>query len=172
VTVRDPDPFYSHLLKSSTSQTDLNVRAGVLLYGDKFYFGVSYFPLVYTVLDASELAMTQAFYRGSAQAGIALALNPDVTLKPSVLALLQMDKKVSIDYSVKAYFRQNIWMGVTYRDIQSGVAIVGWNFNDRLSAAYSYEMSLGELKQFNDGSHELVLGLRLHNIRKYSQYTW
>ncbi|HET7178929.1 MAG TPA: PorP/SprF family type IX secretion system membrane protein, partial [Chryseosolibacter sp.] len=157
---------------SSTSQTDLNVRAGILLYGQKFYLGLSYFPLVYTVLDASELAMTQAFYRGSVQAGIAFPLNADVMLKPAIMALLQMDNAVAIDYSVKAFFKQNIWLGVTYRDIQSGVAIIGWNFNDRLSAAYSYEMSLGELKQFNDGSHELVLALRLHNIRKYSQYTW
>lgn len=172
VTVRDPDPFYSHLLNSSTSQTDLNVRAGILLYGQKFYLGLSYFPLVYTVLDASELAMTQAFYRGSVQAGIAFPLNADVMLKPAIIALLQMDNAVAIDYSVKAFFKQNIWLGVTYRDIQSGVAIIGWNFNDRLSAAYSYEMSLGEFKQFNDGSHELVLALRLHNIRKYSQYTW
>lgn len=172
VTVRDPDPFYNHLLNSSTSQTDLNVRAGILLYGEKFYVGLSYFPLVYTVLDASDLAMTQAFYRGSVQAGIALPVNADVTLKPAILALVQMNNDVAIDYSVKAFFRQNIWLGLTYRDIRSGVAVLGWNFSDRLSAAYSYEMSLGEFKQFNDGSHELVLALRLHNIRKYAQYTW
>jgi type IX secretion system PorP/SprF family membrane protein len=172
VTVRDPDEFYNHLLSSSTSQTDLNIRAGVLLYSDKFYLGLSYFPLVYTPLQSSELAMTEPFYRASLQAGISFPMNVDVTLKPSVLVLAQMNNKLVIDYSVKAFFKENIWLGVTYRDIKSGVAIIGWNFNDRLSAAYSYEMSLGEFKQFNDGSHELVLALRLHNIRKHSQYTW
>ncbi len=172
VTVRDPDQFYNHLLSSSTSQTDLNIRVGAVLYSDKFYLGASYFPVLYTVLEASELAMTEPFYRGSVQAGISLPLNVDVTLKPGILALVQMNNDLVIDYNVKAFFKENIWLGLTYRDIESGVAILGWNFNEKLSASYSYEMSLGEFKQFNDGSHELVLALRLHNIRKHAQYTW
>ena len=172
VTVRDPDQFYNHLLSSSTSQTDLNVRAGILLYAPNYYFGITYLPLLYTALEASELAMTEPFYQGSAQAGVSLPLNADVILKPSVLALIQMNNEVIIDYSVKAFFKENIWLGLTYRDIQSGVTMLGWNFDERLSASYCYEMSLGEFKQFNDGSHELVVALRLNNFKKYSQYTW
>lgn len=172
VTVRDPDQFYNHLLGSSTAQTDLNLRAGVLLYGERYYVGISYLPLFYTVLEAAELTMTQPFYRGTLQAGVSLPLSADVTLKPSVLALVQMDNAVTLDYHVKAFFKENIWLGLTYRDIQSGMALIGWNFDEKLSASYSYEMSLGEFKQFNDGSHELVLALRLNNFKKYSQYTW
>lgn len=172
VTVRDPDEFYNHLLNSSTSQTDLNVRAGVLLYAENYYVGISYFPLLYTPLESSALDMTQAFYRGSVQVGVSFPVNPDVTLKPSILALMKMDNKFTTDYNVKAFFREHIWLGITYRDIKSGVGIIGWNFDEKISASYSYEMSLGEFKQFNDGSHELVLALRINNFRKYSQYTW
>lgn len=173
VTVRDAaDPLYNHLLGSSTSQTDMNLRAGILLYSENYYLGATYLPVLYSVLEASDLAMTEPFYLGSIQAGVALHLNPDVILKPSILALVQMNKDFVIDYNAKAFFRENIWLGLTYRDIKSGVAIVGWNFDERLSASYSYEMSLGEFKQFNDGSHELVLSMRLNNFRKYSQYTW
>lgn len=172
VTVRDPDEFYDHLLAGSTSQTDLNVRAGILLYGPAFYLGVSYFPLLYTPLAASDLEMTQPFYRGSIQAGVSLPMSAEVTVKPGVLALVKMDNELVIDYNVKAYFRDNIWLGLSYRDVRSGVALIGWNFDERLSASYSYEMSLGEFRQFNDGSHELVLSLRLNNFRKYPQYTW
>src|SRR5688572_15969945 len=74
VTVRDPDEFYNHLLSSSTSQTDLNLRAGVLLYAENYYIGITYLPLLYKVLEASELAMTQPFYRGSVQAGVSLQI--------------------------------------------------------------------------------------------------
>lgn len=172
VSVRDPDQFYDHLLNSSTAQTDLDVRAGVLLYSQNYYVGVSYLPLLHTALQTSDLAMAQPFYRGSLQAGVSFPINADVTLKPSIIALLQMSDDVTIDYNVKAFFRQNIWLGLGYRDIKSGLAIIGWNFNERLSASYSYEMSLGEFKQFNDGSHELVVALRFNNFRKYSQYTW
>lgn len=172
VTVRDPDQFYNHLLGSSTAQTDLNVRAGVLLYGERYYVGITYLPLLYTVLEAAELSMTQPVYLGTLQAGVSLPLNAEVTLKPSVLALVQVDHGLLLDYHVKAYFKENIWLGLTYRDIRSGMALIGWNFDERLSASYSYEMSLGEFRQFNDGSHELVLALRLNNFKKFSQYTW
>jgi type IX secretion system PorP/SprF family membrane protein len=173
VTVRDSsDPFYNHLLGSSTAQTDLNLRLGVVLYAPDYYFGLTYFPVLYTVLEASALAMAQAFYRGSIQAGVSLPVNAEVTLKPSILALVQMDNSLIIDYHAKAFFKQNVWLGLTYRDIKSGVAILGWNFNEKLSASYSYEMSLGPFKQFNDGSHELVLSMHLNNFKKYAQYIW
>ncbi len=172
VTVRDPDEFYNHLLNSSTSQTDLNIRAGILLYSQNYYVGLSYFPLLYTVIQSSELAMSQPFYRGSVQAGISFPLNADVTLKPSIMALVQMNNDLVMDFNVKAFIKENIWLGLTYRDIKSGVAILGFNLNEKVGASYSYEMSLGKFKQFNDGSHELVLALRFNNFKKYNQYTW
>lgn len=172
ISLLDPDDFYNHLLNSSTSQTDLNLRAGILLYSPEFYIGLSYFPLLYTVIESSELAMTQPFYRGSLQAGVSFPVNADVTLKPSIVTLIQMNNDLNVDYNVKAFFKENIWLGMTYRDIESGVAILGWTFNEKLSASYSYEMSLGQFKQFNDGSHEIVLALRFNNFRKYQQYTW
>lgn len=172
VTVRVPDEFYNHLLKSATSQIDLNIRAGILLYAQNYYVGLSYFPLLYTVIQSSELAMSQPFYRGSVQAGISFPLDADVTLKPSIMALVQMNNELVMDFNVKTFIKENIWLGLTYRDIKSGVAILGFNFNEKLAASYSYEMSLGEFKQFNDGSHELVLALRFNNFKKYNQYTW
>lgn len=172
VTVRDPDAFYNYLLKSSSAQTDLNIRAGILLYSQNYYVGLSYFPLIYSVIQSSGLAMSQPFYRGSVQAGISFPLNADITLKPSIMALVQMNNDLVMDFNVKAFIKDNIYLGLSYRDIKSGVAILGFNLNEKLGASYSYEMSLGEFKQFNDGSHELVLALRFNNFKKYTQYTW
>lgn len=172
VSVRDPDAFYNYLLTGSTSQTDFNLRTGILIYSQNYYIGLSYFPLLYKAIRSSDLAMAEPFYRGSVQAGVAIPLNPDFTLKPGIMALIQMNNDIVMDFNVKGYFKQNIWFGLTYRDIKSGVAMVGFSLNEKLSAAYSYEMSLGEFKQFNDGSHELVLAFRFNNFRKFNQYTW
>jgi type IX secretion system PorP/SprF family membrane protein len=172
VTVRDPDEYYNYLLRSSTSQTDLNVRAGILLYKERFYFGVSYLPLVNIALQASDLAMEEPFYRGSVQAGFALPLNTEVTLKPSVLALLQMNNRFMVDYGVKAYIQNKVWFGLTYRDIKSGVAMLGFNLNDTFTASYSFELSVGDFRKFDDGSHELVLAARLNNLKRFTQFIW
>jgi type IX secretion system PorP/SprF family membrane protein len=172
VDVRDPDPFYDYLLRSSTTQTDLNLRTGAVLYSERFYLGFSYLPLVNIALQASDLAMEESFYRGSLQAGYAFSVAEGVMLKPSVIGLLQMNNQVALDYNVKAYFQNKLWMGLTYRDIKSGVALFGFNINDTFTASYSFELSLGDFRKFDDGSHELVLAARLRNLKRYSQYIW
>lgn len=172
IALREPDAFYDHLLTSSTSQTDLNIRAGVVLYAEKFYLGASYLPLVYTVLQSSELAMDEPFYRATFQGGVAFSVNPDLTLKPGIMALLPVNRGPAIDYGVKAYIQDKIWLGFTYRDIKSGIAMFGFNFNKIFTASYSYEMSLGDFREFNDGSHELVLAARFRNVKKFNSYLW
>lgn len=172
VDVRDPDPFYDYLLKSSTTQTDLNVRTGALLYGERFYLGFSYLPLVNIAFQASDLAMEEPFYRGSFQVGYSFPVADGVNVKPSVIGLLQMTNQFVIDYNVKAYFQNKLWMGLTYRDIESGVALIGFNINETFIASYSFELSLGDFRKFDDGSHELVLAARLKNLKRYSQYLW
>lgn len=172
VSVRDPDEYYDHLLRGSTSQTDINLRAGALFYMENFYFGVSYFPLMNISLESSDLAMEESFYKGSAQIGLAIPLNSDVTLKPSVLAILQTNNALVVDYSAKAYIQNKVCVGLTYRDIKSGVALLGFNINNTFTVTYSLELSVGEFRKFDDGSHELVLAARLNNLRRFTQYIW
>jgi type IX secretion system PorP/SprF family membrane protein len=174
ISVRDPehDPYYQQLLTTGASRADLSLRAGLLLYSKSFYFGLSYLPLYQTSLQNPGGLSENTFYRGSAQFGFSLAVSPSFYLKPSVLALIQMNNSVNIDYSVKAYIGDRVWAGLSYRDIQAGVGMAGFNINDTFTVSYSYEMSLGKFKTFNDGSHELVLAVRLNNFRRQPSYTW
>lgn len=172
VSVRDPDPFYDHLLRSAGSQTDLNVRVGALIYSERFYLGVSYFPLVNMALQASDLAMEETFFRGSVQLGYSFPLAAGVFLKPSVIGMAQMNNDWVFDYSVKAFVQEKVWFGLTYRDIESGVAMLGFNINERFSLSYSFELSTGDFRRFDDGTHELVLIARLNNLKRFTQYLW
>ena len=104
--------------------------------------------------------------------GYSFPLTPALTFKPSLLALWQMDNKFSIDYNVKMYIEQKLWFGVTYRDTKNLVGLMGFNLNELLGASYSYEISTGGMQQFSDGSHELVLAVRLNNFKRLSPVTW
>lgn len=174
VSVRDPDndAYYNHLLNSSTSQTDLNLRAGLLFYNQDFYFGFSYLPLFYKAIQSTELAMDEAFYKATIQTGYAFQVNPQLAIKPSLLALIQLDNSVAVDASVKAYVQNKVWGGFTYRSVKSGVGMVGFSINDMFNVSYSFETAFGEFQQFSGSSHELILGLRLNNLKKQTQYTW
>jgi type IX secretion system PorP/SprF family membrane protein len=168
----DADPFYEYLLNGSSKQTNLSVRGGMLLYGQNFYVGVSYLPITTHVLKRSDVNFSSSYYRATGQFGLALPAGPDLVLKPSVVAIMQMDNSFLIDYSVKADIRERAWVGLTYRDIKAAVLQVGFDFTPVIGAGYSYEMSVGEFKQFNDGSHDLVLSLRINNFKSQRQYTW
>jgi type IX secretion system PorP/SprF family membrane protein len=174
ITVQDPnDEYYNRLLNSGSSQTILSARAGVLLYSNSFYFGASYLPVWSTILQSSAEDQTQEeFYKASAQFGISIALTPEFILKPSAVALLQLDDQLQIDYSLKAFIRERLWIGATYRDIESVIPMAGFMINDLLSASYSYELSTSGFKQFSDASHELVISFRINNFKKLKQYTW
>ena len=167
-----PDPFVEHLISSGSSHTDVSLRGGLLLYSRNFYFGFSYLPIMTQVIQNSDVAFSDAFYRGTVQLGAAFDLGPGVVLKPSVWGLLQMDNKVTIDYGVKAYIQDKLWLGVTYRDVKSSVALIGFNVNQLFGAAYSYEMSMGGMKKFNDGSHELVLSFKFNNFKRQGSAIW
>lgn len=173
VTLYDSnDGYYQQLVANGTTKTELNIRAGVLLYSQNFYVGFSYFPILQSTLQAANVALEKPFYQGSVQAGFSVDLGPAVQIKPSVIGLVQVDNKLVMDYTIKAFIQNKIWTGFSYRDIQSGVFLLGFNVNEVFAAAYSYEMSLGTFKQFNDGSHELVLSLKLNNFKKMNPYTW
>lgn len=168
----DPDPFYENLLKGSTNHTEVGLRAGILFYSQNFYFGASYFPVWNTTIKSSDLDFKDPFYRGSVQAGVSLPVNAELSIKPSIVALLQMNDEILIDYNVKAFLEKKVWFGLTYRDIQSGIVSAGLMINDKFAASYSYEFSMSKIKQFSGGSHELVLSVRLNNFKRQSQQTW
>jgi len=168
----DPDPFYDNLMKSGSSHTDLNIRAGLLLYTPRFYMGFSYFPVWNTDIQASDLNYQYTYYKGSLQAGLSFALPNDVTVKPSAIAVLTRNNDLLVDYNVKLYLQQKLWLGATYRDIQSGVASAGLTINERFAASYSYEFPTGPIRKFAGSSHELVLALRLNNFRHDAQQMW
>ena len=85
---------------------------------------------------------------------------------------MQMNNEFVIDYNVKAFIQDKVWLGLSYRDIKSGVVILGFNLNETFTASYSFELSVGDFKKFDDGSHELVLSARLRNLKRYAQYIW
>lgn len=155
-----------------SSYTMLSGRAGLLLYSNSFYLGVAYLPLASVMLQQASGYEQYDAYLGSAQAGVSLPLTPEFILKPSVMALLYQDGGLQLDYSVKAFIRERLWMGVSYRDVESVVPMVGFSLSNAFSVSYAYEILTGDLKQFGDSSHELVLSLRFNNFKKLKQYTW
>ena len=167
-------------LQAGSSFTNLNLRAGFLVYSNNFYVGFCYLPVVNKSLNNPNTGLNDletsigspSTYRASMQAGYSFPLSATMDLKPSVLALMQMDNTFVIDYNVKLYIQEKIWFGLTYRDVKSMIGVFGFNLNEKLGASYSYELQANDSRQFLGGSHELVLSVRLNNFKRQKQQTW
>jgi type IX secretion system PorP/SprF family membrane protein len=173
ITVADNnDPYYNQLASTGANTTTLNGRVGVLLYSQAFYIGFSYLTAWNSVLQSADVSEEKPVYQGTAQAGVTLRVTPDFVLRPSVLALLPVDGDIQLDYNLKAYIQDKLWIGASYRATESLVAMGGFQINDALGVSYAYETSLNGFKQFSDGSHELVLGIRLNNFKRQRPFVW
>jgi type IX secretion system PorP/SprF family membrane protein len=166
-----PDPVYEKVMAGGANATEVWTRAGFLVYSDKFYVGGTYYPYN-TTLKTSDIAFNTPYYQAGFQAGVALPLNEDFEVRPTVWALMQSSGAWSIDYNAKFYMEDKVWFGLTYRDVSSGAVSGGFNVSEAFSASYSFEFPLGKLRTFSGSTHELVMAFRLKNFRHVNQRVW
>ena len=168
----DPDSYYEKLLSNGANRVDINIRAGMLLYAPHFYFGFSYLPIWSHPIQSAEENISSSFYRGTIQAGAAFPISQAFNLKPSIFGVWQMNNELLIDYSLKVYYDERVWLGFAYRSTSSGVGLIGLDLSKLLAVTYSYEVPTNAFQQFSNGSHELLLAIRLNNFRGYNSYMW
>ena len=86
-------------------------------------------------------------------------------------------------FSALLKYNDNIFVGGSFRgynsDSRDAVALIfGFNLSEKITVAYSYDLSLSNLSTVNDGSHEITLNYNLGktvnkqffdlNLNKYS----
>lgn len=169
IELSDPDQLIDGA--HGSSYTNINIRSGLLLYSPKFYVHAAYLQL-YSDTKTGELTEIGYRYKATAGAGMRFAVSPLVEIRPSLLAVVDEFDNIDMDYSLKMYYEDKAWGGLSYRDNGFAALILGFEFNPLVGVSYSYEISTGGLQGFNNGSNEIVVGLKLANYRKVNPYTW
>lgn len=171
IVTRDPDRYVDYLKTQSGSNTTASVNAGLLIYSSRFYVHGSFVQAWRKVLTET---LTDQGYNIIATAGVGFNFNVSdkLKVKPSVTVLLDDYNDMINDYAAKLYFGDQIMVGAAYRDSGFAIASFGYEFNSVLGAGYSYEIATGKLKGFSSGSHEIVLGIKLGNLKKVTPVIW
>jgi type IX secretion system PorP/SprF family membrane protein len=142
-----------------------NVGAGAYLYTDRFYLGVSvptiisYDPsksLSVNVSSGDVVPQQVRHYFGTA--GVALELNPDVVLKPSVLVKYVQNAPLEADFNLNVLLGRILWIGGSYRTEDSFVGLVEVQLSRQLRIGYSYDFTTTDVKNYSSGSHEIMIG--------------
>lgn len=172
--VRNPnDDLYRAMINGNINQTYFDLNGGVALYGKSFYVGYSATQLVMARTSSSdELADPTTYINHYAMVGYQLNLSRQVKLQPSILVRYDKLQEARFDANLKLRFDDLIWAGVSYRNKEAFAGMFGLVVNKDVTLGYAYEQNTGEFNVHNNGTHEVVLGLRLGNRTRKTPYFW
>ncbi len=137
--------------------------AGVYLYADNWYFGVSSPTFIqrdrYNEWDEASINNAVHWY---AIAGYVFNVGENVKLKPALLAKVVKGAPFTIDVSLNTLIKEQFTVGAAYRYNDAASLLLGYTFRKSFFIGYSYDINLSRLRNYNSGSHDIILKYNLY----------
>ncbi|MBL7950086.1 MAG: type IX secretion system membrane protein PorP/SprF [Flavobacteriales bacterium] len=136
---------------------------GMYWYDGRSYAGLS-IPTIYAAdgkismnaNGAIDKYFTQHYYL---HAGKVFQLNESFDLKPSTMIKFTPAAPVEADVNCNVLYRDRVWLGLGYRTGDALVGMVEYQINAMLRIGYAYDMTTSKLRDYTNGSHEVMLGM-------------
>jgi type IX secretion system PorP/SprF family membrane protein len=165
LTPKDPTDIYIQGVVSTSYVPDAAV--GAYLYGDQFYAGISAFQLLNNKIkifdDNTGLnrLKSHVYFTG----GFHFDLDRDWSLEPSAIVMVSAPRQIKFEVSTKLEWIEMLWLGLGYRYHEAITVLAGYNYNDKFYFGYAYDIGITELRKYNMGSHEIMIGYRFNDIK-------
>lgn len=155
--MEDTDPL---LKNGSQGVSTPNYSAGVMLQYKGLYVGFSVPQIFHTNINYSENnaenTLTRHYY---AMAGYRMPINSVFSIEPSVLVKNVEAAPLQYDATLRIFYKNSFWIGGSYRSEAALVGLVGFNLKNEMSIAYAYDLATTKIKNVNNGTHEVTIGL-------------
>ncbi|WP_394799932.1 PorP/SprF family type IX secretion system membrane protein [Myroides odoratimimus] len=143
-----------------------NIGAGLYMYSDKAYVGLSVPNFLttdrYDDNDITTMRQKMHFYL---MGGYVFDLSQDILFKPAALVKAVSGAPLQVDVTANFLFYDKFTLGGAYRWDASVSALAGFQVNENLFVGYSYDFDTTTLRHYNSGSHEIFLRFELFNRR-------
>ncbi|MDP4664244.1 MAG: type IX secretion system membrane protein PorP/SprF [Salibacteraceae bacterium] len=161
------DPTYDSYAGMQGSSTKMDINVAFWLSHEKFFVGYSSNQLLGDRLElTSQISLTALRAHHNIIAGYHYKINRNLKLSPSVMLRYINQNPFSFDINLMADYKEWIWGGLSYRNSNSIIGMIGMNLSSTFKLGYSFDFTLSSLQYRNVGSHELVLGINLFNKEK------
>lgn len=141
---------------------------GAYFQSKDWYAGYS-MPQLLTYQDSPDGSLAMALDPGMTThlmtAGYAHRIRRGRVVKPSILVRAVPNGSFNLDLNATMIFDDRIWAGLSYRTMQSAVAILEYQAHHQFRIGYSYDYAIGRIGRYFGGSHEIML---LWELRKRS----
>ncbi|TAL78320.1 MAG: type IX secretion system membrane protein PorP/SprF [Bacteroidetes bacterium] len=160
----------AQLMNTSASTVLPAFSLGTYYYTKKYYVGISLPLFLSHELDKStgkykignNFSGSNFFFTG----GYEVSITSQVKFLPSLLIKYHHNNTIQIDYNAQINLKDRIWLGIGYRNRNMLVGILQCQLNYQVRMAYSYDLNLGSIGRYTNGSHEVLLSYVLRYARK------
>lgn len=159
-----------HNPNDPTSQVNIdnlfspNVGAGVYLYSDKFYVGLSVPNILETEhFDDNIKSTASERFHSYLITGYVFDLTEDIKFKPAALAKAVRGAPLQVDVTGNFMFNEKFVLGVAWRWDAAVSGLVGFQANQNWFIGYAYDAETTRLANYNSGSHEIFLRYEFFN---------
>jgi len=158
--VRPDDPL---LLNGKESQYRPDMGVGIYYKAENYYGGVSLNHILKSEFDFGTDSLKNALENNMIiNGGYRYELNYDIILTPSILIKTDF-VSYSFDISVLGTYREKFWGGLSYRQSEAVIALMGINLlkDKSLKIGYSLDYVIQAQKAKQATSHEILLSYNM-----------
>jgi type IX secretion system PorP/SprF family membrane protein len=144
-----------------------NIGAGLYLFSEQYYVGLSAPHLVNNAFDRG--AQFETVYQNKPillTAGYVWPIHRLLKLKPSFLLKILDGAPVEFDVNANLLFDEVLWVGLSYKSTKTVSLITQAQLTDQIQFGYSYQITAGPIRVVELGSHEVMLNYRFKYNKK------
>ena len=166
VLYQQDDNTYDQFLGNSSQQNFADAQAGLVVYGEKFFFGLSGTQMLRNDVVMNEI-ITQSYHARHMFMMIRYRLDvaDNVDLEPTAVIRRTFNSPISADFGLRYVHKNRTWVGLQYRTTSMIAMQIGTNLVKNLYLNYGYDLSIGKLAGQGSGTHELQIGYYLGKNR-------
>ncbi|MEA3497408.1 MAG: type IX secretion system membrane protein PorP/SprF [Bacteroidota bacterium] len=169
LTTDEPNDVAINNLHQSMLAPDANF--GIYYYsGSKYFIGVSAHHLIQSKVDLFNTmndipnTVNRTYYLSG---GYGFNLSENLVLTPSFLVRSIETMPYQVDVNTTFTYKNTVWIGASYRHEDAVIALMGFS-KDIFSIGYSYDYSISDIQNYNNGSHEICLSVRFNQKNNLS----
>lgn len=162
------DPSDQAILGNSANAFVPDASFGLFLYSTDFHVGFSVSQLFNNKLNFydGQVGINKLKSHFYLTGGYKYRINHDFAVEPSIIIKGTTPVPIQVDFNVRGLYQEMIWLGLSIRSQDAFSILLGYMHENKFVFGYSYDMSVSDIRKFNSGSHEILLGMRFNAIKK------
>jgi type IX secretion system PorP/SprF family membrane protein len=153
------DNVYNQFLGSASQQNLGDAQAGLVVYSEKFFVGLSSSQLLNNKVKLDQIMTNSNFNRHFFMiAKYRIDGGSDLAFEPTAVLKYVGNSPLSMDFGVRSILKNASWFGIQYRTNSALIFQIGSNLIKNFYVNYSYEQCIGKIRTSGSSTHEIQLG--------------